>query len=136
MAPPSFASLVPTSKVPGTIGLGVSSMFGGRPPTAPTPWVEPPDRYTGACIESNGANFLYLGKLGNARDLNPIPDATWGLHLGDVNLALGNLVDLVGGQSRLLREAAGEAQARRQTPLVRHVENQLGRLKGPNSGAD
>jgi hypothetical protein len=25
---------------------------------------------------------------------NAVPDATWGLHLGDVNLALGNLTTI------------------------------------------
>jgi hypothetical protein len=28
----------------------------------------------------------------------PVPDATWGLHLVDANIALGNLTDLVGKQ--------------------------------------
>jgi hypothetical protein len=32
--------------------------------------------------------------------LQPSPDATWGLHLVDANIALGDLVDLVAAQAR------------------------------------
>ena len=31
--------------------------------------------------------------------LNPSPDATWGLHLTDVNIAWGNLTQLIDKQS-------------------------------------
>jgi hypothetical protein len=31
---------------------------------------------------------------------NANPQADWGLHLVDVNLAMGNLVDIVGAQSK------------------------------------
>jgi hypothetical protein len=34
-------------------------------------------------------------------DLTAVPDATWGLHLADANIALGDLSDLVRGQIRL-----------------------------------
>ena len=30
----------------------------------------------------------------------PVPDATWGLHLTDANIALGNLTDIVSEQAR------------------------------------
>jgi hypothetical protein len=35
-----------------------------------------------------------------ARFQNPILGPTWGLHLADVTIALGNLVDLVRSQAR------------------------------------
>jgi hypothetical protein len=38
--------------------------------------------------------------LGGAPTLNPVPDATWGLHLVDANIALGNLVRVVGKETR------------------------------------
>ena len=53
-------TLVPTSRFPGTIGLGVRVTFGNDPPTAPTPWVQPQDHYTGGCVNSNGANVLMI----------------------------------------------------------------------------
>ena len=38
--------------------------------------------------------------VANARRLDPSPDATWGIHLVDVNIALGNLVTIAGNQAR------------------------------------
>lgn len=37
----------------------------------------------------------------SAFDLEPLPNATWGLHLVDANVALGNLADLVRHQISL-----------------------------------
>lgn len=83
------------------LGFGLSLMYGGSPPTAPTPWLAPQDRYSGQCIESNGANVLLISPIGPlTAPLNPSPDDTWGLHLADVNIALGNLVDVVGTQTK------------------------------------
>ena len=33
--------------------------------------------------------------LHGAHEFTPTPDATWGLHLADANIALGQLVNLV-----------------------------------------
>lgn len=93
-------TLVPTSPFPGSIGLGIKVTFNGDPPTAPTPWVEPQDHYTARCVDSDGAHVLMISPVGSARTLFPVPDPSWGIHLGDVNLALGNLVNLVKRQSR------------------------------------
>jgi hypothetical protein len=84
---------------PGLISVGLVVMYGGPPPMAPTPWLRPADRYTGRCEQTAGANVLMLQGIGGARRLNPSPDATWGLHLADVNIALGELVDTVGTQA-------------------------------------
>jgi hypothetical protein len=80
---------------PGILGALLVEMYGGPPPTAPTPWLEPADRYTGRCEERDGANVLLIEPIGSARRLNPSPDPTWGLHLADANIALGNLVPAV-----------------------------------------
>jgi DUF3089 family protein len=93
-------TLTPTAPFPGALGLGVSVLFNGSLPTGNTPWLEPPDHYTGACVNSNGANVLMISPVGAARSLRPFPDATWGLHLADVNIALGNLVDVVGSETK------------------------------------
>lgn len=85
---------------PGVIGGLLLVMFGGPPPSAPTPWLVPRDRYSGECVEAGGANYLEITPLGDSRELNPSPDATWGLHLSDVNLALGDLVGLLRAQER------------------------------------
>lgn len=106
-------TLVPTSPFPGTLGLGILITFNGAPPTAPTPWIQPQDHYTGLCVRSNGANVLMISPVGSARTLTPVPDPSWGIHLGDVNLALGNLVDLVRSQSRAYLK--GKAKAKRRS---------------------
>lgn len=105
-------TLVPTSDFPGSIGLGVRLTFNGTPPTAPTPWVQPQDHYTGRCVNSDGANVLMVSPVGNARTLFPVPDPTWGIHLGDVNLALGNLVNLVKRQSAAFLRARAKQRRR------------------------
>jgi hypothetical protein len=98
-------SLVPTEPFPGTLGLGLLLMFGGEPPTAPTPWVEPRDHYSGECVSSGGAHVLMVSSIDGAQKLIPSPNATWGLHLADVNLALGDLVRLVDSEAKAYLKA-------------------------------
>jgi Protein of unknown function (DUF3089) len=98
---------------PGAIGAGLILMYGGPPPTAPTPWLQPADRYTGRCASEDGANFLMIEPIGSARTLNPSPDATWGLHLADVNIALGELVNTVASQGKAWLEGGPACLARR-----------------------
>jgi hypothetical protein len=91
---------------PGVLGALLVQMYGGPQPSAPTPWLEPADRYTGRCEQREGANVLMIEPIGNARKLNPAPDPSWGLHLADGNIALG---DLVVGQVEKQARAYGEA---------------------------
>ena len=94
-------TLIYDAEFPGTLGVGLDIMYGGDfPPDSPTPWLQPPDRYSGECISHNGANVLLITPLGPVTTLTPVPDATWGLHLADGNIALGNLVDDVGRQAK------------------------------------
>jgi hypothetical protein len=87
-----------TTPFPGTIGVAVR-IFLGEVPSVPTPWLRPPGRYTARCSTAGGASFLKVDSLDGARVPTPTPDATWGYHLGDVNLALGELTALAGKQS-------------------------------------
>ena len=73
------------------------------PPAAvSTRWVSVPGLYRAACRRKGGA--VWLGVTPVAGDPRPLlterigPD--WGLHLYDVNLPLGNLVDLVRRQAK------------------------------------
>jgi hypothetical protein len=94
-------SLLPSQPfAPGVILLLLLKLYGGPPPSADTPWLQPQDHYTAHCETSNGANVLMLSPVGAARHLTPSPDSTWGTHLVDVNIALGNLVDAVGLQTQ------------------------------------
>ncbi|HEX8119743.1 MAG TPA: DUF3089 domain-containing protein [Solirubrobacteraceae bacterium] len=80
---------------PGVIGVLLTEMYGGPQPTAPTPFLRPTDRYTARCETRDGANVLMLEPVGSSRHLNPSPDPSWGLHLSDANIALGDLVGIV-----------------------------------------
>ena len=79
---------------PGTL-IGAATAAIGLPDLdASTPWIES-RAYTGECSSANGADVLQITDRAGAPHLNPVPDATWGLHLADANIALGNLVGLV-----------------------------------------
>jgi len=68
-----------------------------------TPWVAYPELYTAHCGSSGGANWLQVDTTNIPGDQRPVvsevPGPTWGLHLSDMNLAFGNLVDLVRQQA-------------------------------------
>ena len=51
--------------------------------------------------------MLQLTSLGGAPTLNPVPDATWGLHLVDANIALGNTVGVLKHQIKAYEKSAG-----------------------------
>lgn len=83
---------------PGTLGIAVNQ-FTGPLPAVSTPWIVPPGSYTAQCSSAGGASVLLVKAADGARDFTPSPNAGWGWHLGDVNLALGNLTKLVKTQS-------------------------------------
>jgi hypothetical protein len=68
--------------------------------TTGEPWVTYPDLYTGTCESSGGAAWLQIdASPGDARPVvGPTLGPDWGLHLDDVNLALGDLVEDVTAQ--------------------------------------
>ena len=77
-----------------------------------TPWVSVPGLLTAKCTSNDNATG-YLEVTVNGNPADPRVDdivgdigvgtnvlANWGLHLVDVNLAMGNLLDIVGAQSK------------------------------------
>jgi hypothetical protein len=84
---------------PGVLGALLVEMYGGPQPSAPTPWIQPQDHYTAKCEQRDGANVLLLEPIAGARKLNAAPDPSWGLHLADGNIALGDTVAEVERQS-------------------------------------
>jgi hypothetical protein len=83
-----------------------------------TPWVSVPGLLTAKCSTNENATYLEVTVNGNPAD--PRVDdivgdigaganiaANWGLHLVDVNLAMGNLVDIVKQQSKAYGSKAG-----------------------------
>ncbi len=94
-------TVVPTAPfAPGTtIGASIQSI-GLVFPAVSTPWIEVQGAYEGACSSADGANVLQVTAAPDAPQLHPAPDANWGLHLVDGNIALGNLTSLVRSQAR------------------------------------
>jgi hypothetical protein len=83
-----------------------------------TPWVSVPGLLTAKCATNDNATYLEVTVNGNPQD--PRVDdivgdigaganvaANWGLHLVDVNLAMGNLVDIVKQQTKAYGSKAG-----------------------------
>ena len=76
-----------------------------------TPFVSVPGLLTGQCVSKDGFDYLSVRINADPNDprtddiagdvkVGPIVLKDWGLHLIDVNLAMGDLVDLVGTQSQ------------------------------------
>jgi DUF3089 family protein len=77
-----------------------------------TPWVSVPGLLTAKCTSNdNASGYLEVTVHGDASDprvddivgdigVGPNVLANWGLHLVDVNLAMGNLLDIVGQETK------------------------------------
>ena len=87
-----YRTKLPTEEVAGSSTEGVLM---GHPPVVATPWVEYDGQYTGSCVTSNGSHVLIVEGERGAPVLTAYPDARWGLHVDDPNIAMGNLVSLV-----------------------------------------
>jgi hypothetical protein len=84
---------------PGTTIGALTTQVGMLTPAGVTaPWLTT-QAYRGACVTENGANVLKITPIGGAPTLKALPDATWGLHLVDANIALGDLSLTVGTQA-------------------------------------
>ena len=95
----------PTTPFPGTQGGAVPT------PTASTPWVQTNGVYQAQCKHENGATWLQpsfkpsvtaeeqTSLLEHEEVAEELIGPEWGLHLYDVNIALGNLVQMVAIQA-------------------------------------
>ncbi len=79
--------------------------------SAKTPWVSFPGQYTARCERSGTASWLQITQThipGDDRPVvHPMLGPKWGLHLTDVNIALADLVRVVGVESRAFARPAG-----------------------------
>jgi Protein of unknown function (DUF3089) len=80
---------------PGTLIAAGISLLKITQPQASTTWISEPGAYRAQCSSAGGANVLQITALGGAQTATPSPDPTWGLHLLDANIELGNLISLV-----------------------------------------
>jgi hypothetical protein len=77
---------------PGTLIAAGTALLNLKQPMPPTVWFTLPGAYSGTCSSAGGADVLEVTPQGGAQTPNPSPDPTWGLHLLDANIALGNLL--------------------------------------------
>ena len=84
---------------PGSLIAAGIAILALPPVHASTVWAETPAAFTGRCDSAGGANVLEITPRNGAPLLHPSPDATWGLHLVDANIALGNLIDDVSSEA-------------------------------------
>jgi Protein of unknown function (DUF3089). len=67
--------------------------------SAKTPFAAFPGEFSAHCQTAGGATWLQIDRTKSATDHRPgvsnVGNPLWGLHVLDVNIALGNLVDLV-----------------------------------------
>jgi hypothetical protein len=79
----------------------------GAAPQVNTPWVSFPGEYTAVCKTSGNATWLQVRHTPGSRDQRPLlaelSDPSLGLHVLDVNIALGNLVRLVRAEASAYR---------------------------------
>ena len=94
----------PVLAFPGALGTAINAFIGPLPDVS-TPWLRPPGYYTAHCSTAGGASVLQIAAHGGARVFKASPTPQWGLHLGDVNVALGDLTDLVGRQAKAYAKA-------------------------------
>jgi Protein of unknown function (DUF3089) len=68
----------------------------GLSPSIATHWVGYPDLYTASCESQGGATWLEVSRITHPGDARPTVTEslgpTWGYHLDDINLTVGNLV--------------------------------------------
>lgn len=80
---------------------------GSSTPQVSTPWVSFPGEYTAVCRTSGTATWLQVRHTPGSPDQRPLlaelSDPSLGLHVLDVNIALGNLVRLVRDEAAAYR---------------------------------
>ncbi len=84
---------------PGTLIADGIAGLGLTQPTPSTVWGTEPGAYSATCSSAGGANVLEISPRNGAQTPTPSPDPSWGLHLVDANVALGNLIAIVHSES-------------------------------------
>ena len=103
--PASLRTINPTEPfAPGTIKAAIDAL-GLVIPAVSTPWVET-GAYSGECSTADDASVLQITGAPGAPQLNAVPPS-FGLHLADGNIALGNLVDVVRKQAKKFAKKRG-----------------------------
>lgn len=85
------------------VGASLLGGVGDVKDTVKTPWVSYTDLFTGECTTVGDYTWLQIDDVRSAGDGRPelkeSPGPKWGLHLYDMNIAMGDLVSLAGSQA-------------------------------------
>jgi hypothetical protein len=106
-----------SAKAPGLASAAEPGPWVTTGKTIETPFVSVPGLLTAACVANDKGSYLEVTAHGDPADprtddivgdviTNGQVQPGWGLHLIDVNLAMGNLLELVREQSKAYREAS------------------------------
>lgn len=77
-----------------SIAAGIA-LLGIHAPSVTTAWLGSPGAYSASCSNAGGAEVLRVTAEHGAPTLHYSPLPTWGLHLVDMNIALGNLIAII-----------------------------------------
>ena len=101
-----------------TAYLPTAEIMGGEPIVSDSPdtgFISLPDRITGRCRSTEDFGWLDVSidraGIAGLPQIGASLGSSWGLHTGDISLALGDLVDLVAAQSAAWVERGGVASA-------------------------
>jgi hypothetical protein len=101
-------TVLPSKPFAPDTSIGATTRLIGFPEIhASTPFVESRGAYSGSCSSADGADVLQLTDQHGSADLRPLPNAGWGLHLTDANIALGDLVKVVHQQETAFLAGGG-----------------------------
>jgi Protein of unknown function (DUF3089) len=89
----------------GTVLAAAIAALNVPQPHPNTVWWTSRGAYRARCVSSNGADVLLVVPRDGAPQPTPSPTPEWGLHLMDANIALGNLLTVVGHEIRAFASA-------------------------------
>ena len=87
--------IYPTKPFADSVIGAAANLASASLPKPRTPWVAVPRGVRARCSKAGGASVLRVTPVGDAFTTTPIPDETWGVHLVDANVALGDIANLV-----------------------------------------
>jgi hypothetical protein len=97
-------SIIPSKPyAPGTLIAAGIQLLQFPLPKVSTPFLEAKAAFTGECSTDGGASFLKVSSNEGTPVPKPSPDATWGLHLIDANVAQGDILALLRKQIAVYR---------------------------------
>jgi DUF3089 family protein len=98
---PRLDTIIPSRPfAPGTLIAAGIQIANVKLPKASTTFIQTRGAFTGRCSKAGGANVLRVTARNGAPTPRPSPNAAWGLHLFDANVAQGDLLRVIRAQAK------------------------------------